>query len=306
MDTTARYCAADMYLREKFGEKVYRLLLSAGTGCPNRDGTVSTLGCSFCKGDNAAFSEAYCADAAAQVARAKARIKEKTDARKFIAYFGVGTATHGDVRRLETLFTRTLMLPDVVALSLGTRCDALDGEKIAMLTRLNQIKPVWVELGFQTANEATARAVNRGYPNDLFLRTVDALRASGIDPIAHLIFSLPGETRADMLRSVDFVADAGVRGVKIHMLTVLSGTPLEAEYRAGRVPLLSLEAYTDVLIEAIRRLPPDVVIHRFTGDGAKRDLVAPLWTADKKRVLNYIRKEFDRQQLRQGELRGAL
>ena len=295
-----RYTSLNTVLRERFGEKVYRLLLSAGTGCPNRDGTVSTLGCTFCKSGNTEFSEGFSPDVASQIERAKKRIEGKTDAKKFIAYFGVGSATHGEVGRLEEIFSAALALPDVVGLSLGTRCDSLDDEKIAMLARLNEKKPVWVELGFQTANEATARAINRGYGSELFLETVKKLNAAGLEPVVHLIFSLPGESEEDMLHSVDFVAEAGIKGVKIHMLSILTGTPMEKDYREGKIPLLTLAEYTDILIKALRRLPRDVVIHRFTGDGAKRDLVAPLWTADKKRVLNYIRREFERQELWQG------
>ncbi|MBQ2748819.1 MAG: TIGR01212 family radical SAM protein [Clostridia bacterium] len=297
-----RYYSLNRYLREQFGEKVYRLLLSGGMGCPNRDGTISNLGCTFCKSGNTEFSEAALPDIACQIQNARARIAQKTDARRFIAYFGVGSNTYAPVDRLRKLFSAAMALPEVAALSVATRADLLDENVLDLLAELNQVKPVWVEIGLQTASDATARLINRGYPTSLFREKSLALKARGITPIAHIIYSLPGETREDMLSSVRYAVESGIGGIKIHMLSILEGTPLANLYSVDPFPLLSLEEYTDLIIDTLCHLPPDLVVHRFTGDGAKRDLIAPLWTANKKQVLNYMKHAFEKADLHQGSL----
>lgn len=279
-------------LRAQYGEKVYKLSLSAGCTCPNRDGTVGVGGCAFCSAGGSGDFAAGPAPLEEQIAEARARIARKTDARKFIAYFQSFTNTYGDPERLESLYRQTLLRPEIVALSLGTRPDCLGPEIMEMLRRLNEIKPVWVELGLQTAHDATAARMNRGYPLTVFTDAYRRLKAAGLTVIVHLIFGLPGESRADMLDTVRFVAslEPPVDGVKLQMLHVLKGTALGARYEAEPFPLLTLEEYANLIAQSVRILPETTVLHRLTGDAPGPLLLAPAWTRNKKRVLNTIHR----------------
>ena len=279
-------------LLAQYGEKVYKLSLSAGCTCPNRDGTVGVGGCAFCSAGGSGDFAAGPAPLEEQIAEARARIARKTDARKFIAYFQSFTNTYGDPERLESLYRQTLLRPEIVALSLGTRPDCLGPEIMEMLRRLNEIKPVWVELGLQTAHDATAARMNRGYPLTVFTDAYRRLKAAGLTVIVHLIFGLPGESRADMLDTVRFVVslEPPVDGVKLQMLHVLKGTALGARYEAEPFPLLSLEEYADLIARSVRILPETTVLHRLTGDAPGPLLLAPEWTRNKKRVLNTIHR----------------
>ena len=280
-------------LQAQYGEKVYKLSLSSGCTCPNRDGTLGTGGCTFCSEGGSGDFAAPLAPLSEQIEDAKARIRRKTDARKFIAYFQSYTNTYGDVRRLETLYTEAITRPEIVALSLGTRPDCLGEDVMAMLGRLSRIKPVWVELGLQTVHERTAEAFHRGYPLSVFENGCRALKAAGLTVIVHVIFSLPGETREDMLDTVRYLAalDPPPDGVKLQMLHVLRGTELGRQYAAEPFPLLSLEEYADLIAESLRILPEDTVVHRLTGDAPGKLLIAPEWTRNKKRVLNTINRK---------------
>ena len=280
-------------LQAQYGEKVYKLSLSSGCTCPNRDGTIGTGGCTFCSEGGSGDFAAPLAPLAEQIEDAKARIRRKTDARKFIAYFQSYTNTYGDVRRLEALYTEAITRPEIVALSLGTRPDCLGADVMAMLGRLNRIKPVWVELGLQTVHERTAEAFHRGYPLSVFENGCRALKAAGLTVIVHVIFSLPGETREDMLDTVRYLAalDPPPDGVKLQMLHILRGTELGRQYAAEPFPLLSLEEYADLIAESLRILPADTVVHRLTGDAPGKLLIAPEWTRNKKRVLNAINRK---------------
>ena len=282
-------------LKAQYGEKVYKLSLSSGCTCPNRDGTLSVGGCTFCSAGGSGDFAAPLAPIAEQIADAKARIRRKTDARKFIAYFQPYTNTYGDLTRLETLYTEAIERDDVVILSLGTRPDCLGADVIAMLKRLSKIKPVWVELGLQTVHDRTAARLNRGYPLSAFAEGYRALKAAGITVIVHVIFSLPGETREDMLDTVRYLAalTPPPDGVKLQMLHVLRGTKLGEQYETAPFPLLSLEEYADLIAESLRILPPDTVLHRMTGDAPGRLLIAPEWTRSKKRVLNTINRKIE-------------
>ena len=282
-------------LKAQYGEKVYKLSLSSGCTCPNRDGTLSVGGCTFCSEGGSGDFAAPLAPIAEQIADAKARIRRKTDARKFIAYFQPYTNTYGDLTRLETLYTEAIERDDVVILSLGTRPDCLGADVIAMLKRLNKIKPVWVELGLQTVHDRTAARLNRGYPLSAFAEGYRALKAAGITVIVHVIFSLPGETREDMLDTVRYLAalTPPPDGVKLQMLHVLRGTKLGEQYETAPFPLLSLEEYADLIAESLRILPPDTVLHRMTGDAPGKLLIAPEWTRNKKRVLNTINRRIE-------------
>jgi len=291
-----RYYSLNRYLRETFGEKVYKLALDGGMSCPNRDGSIGTGGCIFCSaGGSGDFAEGRCGSITDQIERAKARIRSKTDAAKFIAYFQSYTNTYAPVEYLEKLFSEALAEPSVAALSIGTRPDCLPQEVVELLMELNRIKPVWVELGLQTIHERTARYIRRGYALPVYEDALRRLRAAGITVIVHVILGLPGESREDMLATIDYLAgEHRPDGVKLQLLHVLEGTDLAEEYRAGKFRCMEMEEYFGLLCDCLRRLPPDMVIHRLTGDGPKRLLIAPKWTADKKRVLNALRAELDR------------
>ena len=297
------YYSLNRYLRETFGEKVYKLALDGGMSCPNRDGMLDTRGCIFCSaGGSGDFAEGRCASVAEQIARAKERLRSKTGAEKFIAYFQSYTNTYAPVDYLEKLFTEAISEPSVVALSVGTRPDCLPDEVVELLARLNSRKSVWVELGLQTIHADTARYIRRGYGLKVYEDALRRLKAAGITVIVHVILGLPGESRERMMATIDYLG--GVHrpdGVKLQLLHVLEGTDLAQEWRAGRVPVMEPGEYYDLLCECIRRLPPDMVIHRLTGDGPKRILLAPQWTGDKKRVLNDLNREMDKQNVRQGE-----
>ncbi len=277
-------------LREQYGEKVYKLSLSSGCSCPNRDGRLGYGGCSFCSaGGSGDFAAAF-APIDEQLEEAKSRIRQKTDAKKFIAYFQSFTNTYGDPARLLPLYRQVLERPEIVALSLGTRPDCLGEEIMVMLRELQAIKPVWLELGLQTIHEETARRIHRGYPLEVFRESYARLKREGFPVVVHLIFSLPGETREDMLQSVRYLAalDPPPDGVKLQMLHILEGTELGEEYKRQPFPLLSLEEYADLIEESAAILPPETVFHRITGDGPGKLLLAPDWTRNKKRVLNTL------------------
>ena len=299
------YYSLNRYLRETFGEKVYKLALDGGMSCPNRDGTLGTGGCIFCSaGGSGDFAEGRCASVAHQIARAKERIRAKTDAAKFIAYFQSYTNTYAPVEYLEQLFSEAMAEESVAALSIGTRPDCLPEEVVALLERLNRIKPVWVELGLQTIHESTARYIRRGYELPVYEDALRRLRAAGLTVIVHVILGLPGERREDMLATIDYLSGAHrPDGVKLQLLHVLEGTDLAEDYRAGKFQTMEMEEYFDLLFACLERLPPDMVIHRLTGDGPKKLLLAPLWTADKKRVLNTLNRELERRSIRQGSRR---
>ena len=296
------YYSLNRYLRETFGEKVYKLALDGGMTCPNRDGTLDTRGCIFCSaGGSGDFAEGQCESVAEQIEKAKARIRSKTGAEKFIAYFQSYTNTYAPVGYLEKLFTEAVSDPSVAALSIGTRPDCLPEEVVELLGRLNRVKPVWVELGLQTIHPETARYIRRGYELSVYEDALGRLKAVGITVIVHVILGLPGENREMMLETVDYLSgEHRPDGVKLQLLHILEGTDLAAEYRAGKVRCMEMGEYFDVLFDCLEHLPPDMVIHRLTGDGPKKILLAPLWTGDKKRVLNELNRELSRRNIRQG------
>ncbi len=297
------YYSLNRYLRETFGEKVYKLALDGGMTCPNRDGSLGTRGCIFCSGGGSGeFAEGRCESIHEQLERAKNRIRSKTGAEKFIAYFQSYTNTYQRVEYLESLFSEAIGEESVVVLSIGTRPDCLPQEVVELLARLNGIKPVWVELGLQTIHEKTARYIRRGYPLAVYEDALTRLKKAGLTVIVHVILGLPGESRAEMLETIDYLGGKfRPDGVKLQLLHILEGTDLAREYRAGRLGTMEMDAYFDLLCESLRRLPPDMVIHRLTGDGPKRILIAPQWTGDKKRVLNALNQALERQGVRQGE-----
>lgn len=294
------YRSLNAYLRERFGEKVYKLALDGGFICPTRDGTLDTRGCIFCSGGSGAFTVPVGNDVHAAIEAAKRLVADK-GGRKFIAYYQSYTGTYAPIERLRALYTETLSHPDVVALSVGTRPDCLPDETIALLGELNAVKPVWVELGLQTVHEATARYIRRGYPLAVFDDAVRRLQEAGIEAVVHMILGLPGETPEMMVQTARYVGQSGAAGIKFQLLHVLAGTDLAEDFQKGRFSVLSLEEYIRVLEACVEAIPPGMVIHRLTGDGAKRELIAPLWSADKKAVLNAIRRAFERDRVTQGK-----
>lgn len=285
------------YCKEKFGTKVYRLALSSGATCPNRDGKVGVGGCSFCSEKGSGEFAIDVMDLDLQIERAKALISKKfpnsinTAERKYIAYFQSFSNTYGDTKRLIGLFERAINKDEVVALSIATRPDCFSEEMLNSLERLNKIKPVWIELGLQTINENTARAFNRGYTLDVFEKTYTELKKRNFEVIVHMILGLPGENEEDMYATVKYLSKKHIDGIKIHGLHILKGTRLAGEYEKHPFKIMSLEEYTRVLINCLKLLQKDTVVHRMTGDGDKKILIEPQWSADKKRVLNYINKK---------------
>ena len=277
------------HYKERFGCKIYKLSLDGGFSCPNRDGTVGLGGCIFCTGSGE-FAEGGPDSIALQLERAKMRVAAKNKGGKYMAYFQAFTNTYAPVEKLRQLYVDAMAPEDIVGLSIGTRPDCLGEDVIALLKELNRIKPISVELGLQTIHEETARYIRRGYGSHVYFDAVRRLKAAGIEVVTHIILGLPGETPEMMQETTRAAVQAGTDGVKFHLLHVLRGTDLAKDYEAGKFSCLSLEEYGDILRSCIRQLPEHIVIHRITGDGAKKDLIAPLWSADKKRVLNYLHK----------------
>lgn len=285
-------------LREQYGTKVYKLALSSGCSCPNRDGTLGERGCIFCDG---AGAFAASGDITLQIAEAKTRVAAKAGSEaKYIAYFQSFTNTYGSVERLRELYFAAIEPDEIVALSIATRPDCLSFEILNLLEELNQKKPVWVELGLQTIHEKTAQYIRRGYELPVYEDAVRLLRERGITVVTHQILGLPGETVDMMLQTAEYIGQSGANGVKFHLLHVLRETDLATDWEVGLFQTMSLETYIEVLEECVRRVPREMVIHRLTGDGAKKDLLAPLWSGDKKRVLNAIHKAFLRDDVEQG------
>lgn len=279
------------YYREKYGCKVYKLAIDGGFTCPNRDGTPGTGGCIFCSGSGSGdFAERDCGSVAAQLEKAKRRVSDKIKDGKYIAYFQAFTNTYAPVERLRRLFYEAIGPADIVGLSVGTRPDCLSEETVELLAQINGIKPVTVELGLQTIHEETARYIRRGYENPVYFDAVWRLKAAGIEVVTHIILGLPGETAEMAARTTWAAVAAGTDGIKFQLLHVLRGTDLAADYEAGRFRCLTLEEYAEWLKKCLAQVPENVVIHRITGDGPKKDLIAPVWSADKKRVLNELNR----------------
>ena len=285
-----KYTTLNSYLKEKFGCKVYKISLDCGFTCPNRDGTLGYGGCIFCsEGGSGDFAESRTLGVTEQIESGKERVKNKIKSGKYIAYFQAFTNTYADVNTLEKMFSEAINHPDIVALSVATRPDCLEQKKVELLSRLNKIKPIFVELGLQTVNEKTAKYIRRGYTLDVYDDAVERLHEQGINVVTHIIIGLPYETKEDMLSSVKYVCKV-TDGIKLQLLHILKGTDLAKDYFEHKFDVLSLEEYTDIIAECVKVIPENVVIHRLTGDGAKKDLIAPLWSANKKKVLNTINK----------------
>ena len=296
-----RYYSLNGFLRKTFGKKLYKLALDAGMTCPNRDGTLGTRGCIFCAEEGSGeFSAKYREDMAEQIAEAKARVSAKAgkDA-GYIAYFQSFTNTYAPAETLRKIFTKAMEQPGIEVLSVATRPDCLGGDITELLGELAERKPVWVELGLQTCNPQTAEYIRRGYDNEVYADAVKRLCEKGIDVITHVIIGLPGETEEDVLRTVRFAYECGSRGVKLQLLHILRGSDLAEEWK--KISVLSVEEYFGILKYVLERTPKDMVIHRLTGDGPKKILIAPLWSADKKNVLNRMNAYFAEHDVIQGK-----
>lgn len=288
-----KYTSLNQYLKVRFGTKIYKIALDGGFTCPNRDGTLGTRGCIFCsKGGSGDFAENRALDIKTQIERGKSRVSGKIKNGKYIAYFQAFTNTYASVDRLESLYMQAIEHEDIVALSIGTRPDCLGDEVIELLERLNKIKPIFVELGLQTIHENTAKYIRRGYELSVYDDAVRRLHKAGLNVVTHLIIGLPDETKDDMLKSVEYVCNV-TDGIKLQLLHILKGTDLEEQYNAGKIKVLTLDEYCDIICDCIKIIPKNVVVHRLTGDGAKKDLIAPLWSADKKNVLNTLNKRIN-------------
>lgn len=284
------YKTANDYYKQKFGCKVYKLSIDGGFTCPNRDGTLGTGGCIFCSASGSGDFAVKGNSISEQLESAKKRVEAKIKSGKYIAYFQSFTNTYAPVKKLKSIFYEAIKPDYIVGLSIGTRPDCLPDETVALLKELNQIKPVCVELGLQTTNEKSAEYIRRGYKTPVYFDAVKRLHAAGLEVVTHIIIGLPFETVHDAVNTTKDAVAAGTDGVKFHLLHVLKNTDLEREYLSGKFVCLTLEQYAEILKQCIAVLPPDTVVHRITGDGAKRDLIAPLWSADKKTVLNYLNK----------------
>ena len=277
------------YCREVFGCKVYKLSIDGGFTCPNRDGTVGVGGCIFCSAyGGGEFAEGLCQSVAIQLEQAKKRVAAKNKNGKYMAYFQSFTGTYAPLDHLKQLYLQAIAPDDIVGLSIGTRPDCLQPQIIDLLAKINRQKPVFVELGLQTVHPETVRYIRRGYDNGVYFDAVRRLKEAGIQVVTHIILGLPGETEEMAVETTRQAVAAGTDGVKFHLLHVLRNTDLEQDYLAGKFSCLSMEEYARWLKKCLSILPPHIVVHRITGDGAKRDLIAPLWSADKKRVLNYL------------------
>ena len=324
-----RYYTLNQYLRNRFGQKVYKLALDGGMTCPNRDGTIGYGGCIFCsQGGSGEFAVGRSCSAGNfkalkeaiprrtvtdQIEQAKQRIRKKTEASLFIAYFQSYTNTYAPVEYLRRIFTEAISHPQVAVLSIATRPDCLPPDVIQLLAELNCVKPVWVELGLQTVHEHTAEYIRRGYDLPCYENAVERLHAAGIEIITHVILGLPGESREDMLDTVRYLSQETritedsyekfryrTEGIKLQLLHVLKDADLAEEYQKGAFSVLSQEEYMDILFACLELLPPDMVVHRITGDGPKSLLIAPQWSANKKNVLNTIRREMKIRNIMQG------
>jgi radical SAM protein (TIGR01212 family) len=294
-----QYYSVNKYLKDKFGEKVYKIAIDGGFTCPTRDGTKGTRGCIFCSGGSGDFSIPVENDVYQGIETAKSLVAGK-GAKKYIAYYQSYTGTYAPVERLRYLYFETIRHPDIVALSIATRPDCISDEVLSLLSELNRIKPVWVELGLQTIHPQTAEYIRRGYPLSDYDKAVQDLSEIGINVIVHMIIGLPGETPEMMVETARYIGQSGADGIKFQLLHVLKNTDLADDYLSGLFHTLSLNNYISVLEQCIEQIPPSMVIHRLTGDGAKRDLLAPLWSADKKHVLNAIQCSFVRDNIIQG------
>lgn len=285
------YLSFNKYLKDKFGQKVYKISLDGGFTCPNRDGKTGTRGCIFCsKGGSGDFAESREMSITEQIENGKKKVEKKIKSGKYIAYFQAFTNTYAPVEMLRQKYEEAINHPDIVALSIATRPDCLGDDVLRLLDEMNKIKPIFVELGLQTIHQKSAKYIRRGYDLNVYDKAVRDLKEIGVNVVVHVILGLPNESENDMLETVKYVCESGANGIKLQLLHVIDGTDLAKDYEKGLFKTLEFDEYVNLIVKCVKIIPNDIVIHRLTGDGAKKDLIAPLWSADKKRVLNAINK----------------
>jgi len=285
------YLSFNKYLKDKFGQKVYKISLDGGFTCPNRDGKTGTRGCIFCsKGGSGDFAESREMSITEQIESGKKKVEKKIKSGKYIAYFQAFTNTYAPVEMLRQKYEEAINHPDIVALSIATRPDCLGDDVLRLLDEMNKIKPVFVELGLQTIHQKSAKYIRRGYDLSVYNKAVRDLKKIGVNVVVHVILGLPNESENDMLETVKYVCESGANGIKLQLLHVIDGTDLAKDYEKGLFKTLEFDEYVNLIVKCVKIIPKDIVIHRLTSDGAKKDLIAPLWSADKKRVLNAINK----------------
>lgn len=285
------YLSFNKYLKDKFGQKVYKISLDGGFTCPNRDGKAGTRGCIFCsKGGSGDFAESREMSITEQIENGKKKVEKKIKSGKYIAYFQAFTNTYAPVETLRQKYEEAINHPDIVALSIATRPDCLGDDVLRLLDEMNKIKPVFIELGLQTIHQKSAKYIRRGYDLSVYDKAVRDLKKIGVNVVVHVILGLPNESENDMLETVKYVCESGANGIKLQLLHVIDGTDLANDYEKGLFKTLEFDEYVNLVVKCVKIIPKDIVIHRLTGDGAKKDLIAPLWSADKKRVLNAINK----------------
>lgn len=298
-----RYYSLDSYLKNTFGEKIYKVSLDGGFTCPNRDGTLGTDGCIFCsEGGSGDFASDASLSISDQITQGIALISRKAVTSRYIAYFQAFTNTYGPISKLRSLYMEAANDTRIAAIAIGTRPDCLPPEVLSLLQELNQKKPVFVELGLQTIHETTAEFIRRGYPLSCFDHAVSQLNTIGIQTVVHLILGLPGETEEMILESVRYINSLPIHGVKFSMLHILKNTDLAEIYETTHFPVYELDEYVQLLLKCIGSLRKDIVIHRLTGDGPKDLLIAPKWSLNKRTVLNKIAHQLKVQNLHQGDL----
>ena len=302
LSSEKRYYSLDYYIKQTFGEKLYKLSLDGGMSCPNRDGTLGRGGCIFCSaGGSGDFASDRKLPIKEQLKNAKQLVSQKHSGSSYIAYFQAYTNTYAPVTYLERIYTEAIKEPDIKVLSIATRPDCLPEETLNLLERINQEKPVWVELGLQTIHKTSSDFIRRGYELDVFEKAVYDLKKRGISVVVHTILYLPNETRDMMLETISYLNRLPIDGIKLQLLHVLKGTDLADYYTTTPFHLPDLEEYMETLGCIISHLRPDIVVHRITGDGPKPLLIAPLWTGNKRHVLNSIQKYFKDSDIRQGK-----
>jgi radical SAM protein (TIGR01212 family) len=285
------YLSFNKYLKDKFGQKVYKISLDGGFTCPNRDGKIDTRGCIFCsKGGSGDFAQNRDLSITEQIENGKKIVEKKIKSGKYIAYFQAFTNTYAPVEILRAKYSEAINHPDIVALSIATRPDCLGDDVIELLYEMNKIKPVFVELGLQTIHSDSAKYIRRGYSLEVYNEAVKKLKNIGVNIVVHIILGLPNESENDMLETVKYVCESGANGIKLQLLHIIAGTDLAKDYEKGLFKTLEFDEYVELIAKCVAIIPKNIVIHRLTGDGAKKDLIAPLWSADKKRVLNAINK----------------
>jgi radical SAM protein (TIGR01212 family) len=296
-----RYNSFSRHLKAVFGCSVYKIPVDAGFTCPNRDGTLGTGGCIFCdKLGSGADSLDRTLSLAGQIRKGKESVRKRFNAEKFLVYFQAFTNTYAPLQRLASLYEEALGVEGVVGLAIGTRADCLPEDVVEYLAGLSRKTYLWVEVGLQSSKESTLAGIHRGHDLECFRRAAGRLVSRGLQVCAHVIFGLPGETRRDMLNTVQTVRELGIRGIKFHPLHVLKGSGLEERYLRNGLKVLDAETYVSLVADSIERLPPDVVIHRLTANRPPDILVAPAWVAEKTRVLRLLDAELQRRNTVQG------